>query len=396
MIFMRTQSPNWTPAPWWTTLTPPAFWGGGAADPERQPATRRLEIDHVIVDGTRAPVTETVVRRDPFFTVTLLQRADAAAASSIVVTTPMSGHYAVLMRDLVQALTARHRVFVLDWVNARHVPMSEGAFGFEDNIEAVISALACAGPAAHLVGVCQSATPAAAAAVALHQSGDARRPASLSLLGGPINVDAAPTKLSRLLAATPVAWLDEFAIKTTSRAHPGAGRRVYPAQTHHRNLLTHLTKHCWQLGPLSRKIYADDGADPARFPFLQLYSSVKDLPAAAFLESIAAIYQERRLPRGVLSFQGERLRPHGVRDMALLTVEAEHDDVVAPGQTKAAHAVLSGLPDRLRRHLSLKGVGHFSLFHGQMARAQVAAAIGEMVGAAEAAGPPRADMPAAV
>lgn len=341
------------------------------------------------VGGAPSAVSETLLRATPFYTVTEIRRDGLLRAPTVVLVTPMSGHYAVLMRDLVIALASDHRVLTVDWVNARHVPAEAGAFGFADNIAAVVDALACAGPDAQLVGICQSVAPSLAAAIALHQTEDAVRPSSLALLGGPVDVDAAPTRVSRLLAATPRAWMAQYALATVPAAYPGAGRRVYPARTHHNNLLTYLARQIWRNGPLAQKVFADDGSDAARFPFVTVFSSVKDLPAQAFLESIEAIYQERRLPRGEMVWRGLRLQPRAVRDMALLTIEAERDDVAAPGQTVAAHRLLSNIPDALRSHRLLGSAGHFSLVHGVAARTEVAAALKTLAWTARRAGQSR-------
>jgi poly-beta-hydroxyalkanoate depolymerase len=47
-------------------------------------------------------------------------------------------------------------------------------------------------------------------------------------------------------------------------------------------------------------VLTDDGADPVRFPFLDLYSAVMDLPAEVFLDITRHIHQERTLVRGRL------------------------------------------------------------------------------------------------
>ncbi|MEI9889266.1 MAG: hypothetical protein WDN45_00220, partial [Caulobacteraceae bacterium] len=73
---------------------------------------------------------------------------------------PLSGHFATLLRSTIQTLLPDNDVYVTDWRNARDVPQSDGAFGFDDYVEHVVRFLEAIGPAAHLISVCQPcATP---------------------------------------------------------------------------------------------------------------------------------------------------------------------------------------------------------------------------------------------
>src|ERR1700693_6313996 len=49
---------------------------------------------------------------------------------------------------------------------------------------------------------------------------------------------------------------------------------------------------------------------------------------------------------------------------ALLTIEGEDDDIVAPGQTYIAHALCSMIPEAMRAHHFQPATGHLGLFHG--------------------------------
>ncbi|MEL6317342.1 MAG: hypothetical protein AAFR16_06850, partial [Pseudomonadota bacterium] len=349
-------------------LWPLTFWApeifAHIEDPDDQPARRPIGIDAIAAGGAARTreVRERVILETPFYALSELALADLAPnAPSLLLVMPMSGHHSLLLRDLAGALLRDRRVFLLDWINARWTPPGAGAFGFGDNIGAVVAALRAVGPGAHLVGLCQSGPAAAAAAAALHQLDDPARPAALALLGSPIDPAAAPTRVARTLAASAPHWLDLWAIEPVPSAFPGAGRRVYPAHTHQRALLAYLARHFWRNGPLWRKVAQDDGANAGRFPFIAAFANVKDIPAEAFLENIAAVYRDRLLPRGALRWNDLALRPDQAADMALLTVEAEHDDVAAPGQTAAAHRLFSAVRSARRDHLTLRAAGHFGL-----------------------------------
>jgi poly(3-hydroxybutyrate) depolymerase len=118
-------------------------------------------------------------------------------------------------------------------------------------------------------------------------------------------------------------------------------------------------------------LLTDDGADPVRFPFLDLYSAVMDLPAEVFLDIMRHVYQERTLVRGDFRARNQTVALRGIRGTALMTVEGEYDDIAAPGQTQRAHDLCPSVPADARRQLVVPACGHFSLFHGEIWRTRV-------------------------
>src|SRR5262249_28731958 len=144
----------------------------------------------------------------------------------------------------------------------------------------------------------------------------------------------------------------------------GRGRRVYPAHLRLLPLCAYLTRHVSEGSDTARKVLLDDGADPGRFPFLDLFTSIMDLDAAYFLENTEGVFQEGLFRTGALNYEGRPVDLKAIRTAALLTVEGEHDDIAAPGQTGAAHDLCTSLPECLRRRLVVPEAGHFSLFYG--------------------------------
>ena len=73
----------------------------------------------------------------------------------------------------------------------------------------------------------------------------------------------------------------------------------------------------------------------------------------------------RDLMHGRFQVRGEIIDPGAITKTALMTVEGERDDICAPGQTVAAHALCRNLPaDKHSHHLQLN-VGHYGVFHGR-------------------------------
>ena len=132
----------------------------------------------------------------------------------------------------------------------------------------------------------------------------------------------------------------------------------------------YLARH-WLSGEVFWKLYQDDGEDPVRFPFSSLLMRLMNLPAELVLDIVKQVFVERRLCTGRLTVRGQSVVPGAINRTGLMTIEAQNDDIAAPGQTYAAHALCCGIPDNLRRHLLLPRSGHFSLFHGNRWRSGV-------------------------
>ncbi len=342
----------------------PLFAGGN------QPARRPFGASHVPVQGEYLPVRTRDIAKAPFCTLAEFSVPDIAAEGDLLIVAPLSGHFPLLARDLIVGLLPYFRVYVTDWINVRHVPKEFGAPGLEGNISSVLECIKRLQPGVQVLGLCQGGVPALAATAILAGSGDAKTPAGLTLIGSPIDPLAAPTRVVRLLRSKPLSWFESM-IAEVPKDLAGSGRRVYPAQLHLLALWAYLTRQISEGSDTAAKLVYDDGADPAEFPFLDLFTSIMDLDAAFFLENTRDVFHDCLLRKGALRFKGERADPAAIRATALLTVEGERDDIAAPGQTGAAHSLLSSLPPHLHRRLIVPHAGHFSLFYGDTWRRAV-------------------------
>lgn len=364
---------------------PSSMTGIAPEDLDKQPAWLAFELpDAVGPDGARLPVTENAIALGPFAVLSSLSvprspTSDGRPAAKVLIVMAMSGHYAPLIYDLTRALLTDHDVFVLDWINARHIPACEGPLSFEATIETIICALDRTGPETHLIGLCQSTVPAIAAATTLTTTAAATRPRSLILMGGPVDPFASPSRVAMALAMTPLSWFDLHAVTKVASNAPGAGRRVYPARSQHHGLILYLQRHLAQDNGVAAKLAFDDGALPQQYPFLAQYTRIKDIPAEAFLGSIDAIYKRRALWHRELEISGVTVDPPAVRNLPLLTIEAPADDIACPGQTRAAHRLFAALPGDHHWHHELSAGGHFALAHGRICREEVAPAISAFI-----------------
>ena len=338
-----------------------------------QPARRGFGVDAIRVGDDMITVTQRDVQASPFCTLVQLHADSQRDAARLLVVPPLSGHFPFVMRDLFAALARDHDVFVTDWTNARHVPVKHGNFHFDDNVERVMDALRFLGPETRVLALCQGGVPALAATALLTEEGIA--PRALVLIAAPIDPLANPTRVVELLRERSMDWFESHVIQTVEPRFPGAGRRVYPASTQLLGLMTYLGRHLAERGELFEKLTRDDGADPDRFPFLDLYTSVMDLPDAVFLENIRLVFHERAIADGTLRISNRPVDCRAIAPTALMTIEGEKDDIAAPGQTEAAHGLCPNIPDARRRHLLVADCGHFSTFYGDKLRGTIAPAI---------------------
>jgi polyhydroxyalkanoate depolymerase len=330
-------------------------------------------IEAVPVDGTTAVVRERPTMRTPFATLLHFEKPAVTGQPRVLVVGPMSGHFTTLIRPTIATMLSDHDVHVLDWHNARDIPVEHGAFGLDEYIEHVMEALRYLGPDTHVVAVCQPAVPVLAAVALLAAADDPAQPASVTLMAGPIDTRVNPNRVNTAAATKPLSWFERRVIDTVPRGHAGAGRRVYPGIVQltafmSMNPKRHLSAH--------RRLYRDlvvgntERAAATR-AFYDEYGAVMDVPAEFYLETVGRIFQEHHLPTGRLTWRGKPVDPAAITRTALLTVEGENDDICSPGQTFAAHELCSGIPPEQKRHHLQPGVGHYGVFSGSRWQAEV-------------------------
>jgi poly(3-hydroxybutyrate) depolymerase len=120
--------------------------------------------------------------------------------------------------------------------------------------------------------------------------------------------------------------------------------------------------------------------------FYDEYNAVLDMPAEYYLDTIRTVFQEHLLPRGLWDVAGERVDPSKITSCALLTIEGELDDISGQGQTRAAHALCTGIPAQQRQHLTAQGAGHYGIFSGRRWRTEVYPQVRAFIAKQEAAG----------
>ncbi|MBV9521795.1 MAG: polyhydroxyalkanoate depolymerase, partial [Alphaproteobacteria bacterium] len=291
------------------------------------------------VEGRVVPVVEEAVISHPFCTLLHFAKPGCAAVQPrTLVVAPLSGHFATLLRGTVETLLPDHDVYICDWINARNVPLFHGRFDLDDFIDTVLAFLHHLGPRTHLVAVCQPSVPVLAAVSLMAAEGDPAQPASMTLMGGPIDTRRNPTQPNRLATSRPLEWFERSVIETVPARFPGAFRRVYPGFLQLAGFMTmNLDRHVSAHFNLFKHLVRGDGESAAATKrFYDEYTSVMDLPADFYLQTIERVFQEHALPLGRFVSRGRKVEPAAIERTALLVIEGENDDICAVGQTAAA------------------------------------------------------------
>ena len=338
-------------------------------------------FESVTIDGRWVPVVEEVVLRKPFGQLKHFHRKGVTGQPKLLIVAPMSGHFATLLRGTVERMLPGHDVYITDWRDAKMVSMDEGRFDLDDYIDYLIEFLEHIGPDAHVLAVCQPSVPAYAAVCLMNADKNPCAPATLSMMGGPIDTRKAPTAVNTVATQRPLAWFEQNVIATVPFFYPGNGRKVYPgflqlAGFMAMNLGNHLMSHYRMFQHL---VDGDGESAEATKAFYEEYRSVCDMTEEFYIQTIEDVFQKHKLPKGQFLHRGRKVDPGAITQTALLAIEGERDDISGIGQTKAALTIAKNLPDTKKRYLMAEKVGHYGIFNGRRWREEIAPVLEEWI-----------------
>ncbi|AXJ94657.1 MULTISPECIES: polyhydroxyalkanoate depolymerase [unclassified Sphingomonas] len=381
---------------------PWAYLGGGsvvasalevfahAAAPRGKPA---FGLTHTVIDGREVTVHEEIVLQKSFGQLKRFRREGVEGGPRLLIVAPMSGHFATLLRGTVERMLPVADVYITDWRDAKLVPVWEGRFDLDDYIDYLIAFLEAIGPdaggpdsaarGANMLAVCQPSVPCYAATALMCADGNPCRPRTLTMMGGPIDTREAPTAVNTLATERPHAWFEQNAIATVPMTYPGAGRKVYPgflqlAGFMSMNLGNHMVSH-WEM--FKHLVQGDGESAASTKAFYEEYRSICDMTAEFYLQTVDLVFQTHALPKGEMMHRGRRVDPGAIRDVGLLAIEGERDDISGLGQTKAALTLATSLPEDRKRYLMVEGAGHYGIFNGSKWRNRVAPVVEEWMAA---------------
>ena len=324
-------------------------------------------IGRVMVGNSELDVTEEVTFATPFGSLLHFKKGGSPLQPKLLLVAPMSGHFATLLRGTVKTLLQDHDVYITDWHNPRDIPLSAGRFGLDEYTEHLITFMDQLGPRSHMVAICQPSVSALAAAAIMSEDDHPARPASLTLMAGPIDTRIAPTKVNEFAKGKPLEWFEDNLINYVPLQCKGALRKVYPGFIQltafvSMNLERHIKSHVDLADHLAKG--ETEKADIIK-TFYDEYFAVMDLTAEFYIDTIRDVFQEHLLPRGKLTYKGRSVNPGSIRRMGLMTVEGEKDDICSIGQTLAAQDLCTGVRQYRKVHHMQAGVGHYGVFSGR-------------------------------
>ena len=324
-------------------------------------------IERVMSGNRDYEVIERIEYATPFGSLLHFIKDGAAPQPRLLLVAPMSGHFATLLRNTVKTLLQDHDVYITDWHNPRDIPLDAGPFGLDDYTEHLIEFLSEMGPHSHMVAICQPSVSALAASAIMCEDNHPARPASLTLMAGPIDTRISPTKVNEFATSRPLSWFKQNMINYVPMQCAGAFRKVYPGFIQVTAFMTmnierHIKAHIDLMDHLAKG--ETEKADTIK-TFYDEYFAVMDLPADFYIDTIRDVFQQHLLPQGKMTFRGRPVKAQAIRRMGLMTVEGEKDDICAIGQTVAAQDLCTSVRAYRKVHHMQAGVGHYGVFSGR-------------------------------
>ena len=325
---------------------------------------------------------ETLVQSLPFADLLNFPINDGREKPKVLIAAALSGHHATLLQDTIRGFARDFDTYITDWKDARQVPLAAGDFSFDDYVSYLIQFLETLGPGTHLVATCQAAPPAMVAAAVMAERNSRFAPASLTLMGGPVDARLGPESvLSKITTTLPLSVFKKLNIHKIPSGYPGSGRRVYPGFLQLNgfislNPMPHVKQY---VNFVKNSMKGDDEALEKFRDFYDEYFAVLDMTETLYIETLEKVFFDHHIATGQMTYEGKLVDFGAIRETALLTVEGANDNFCPPTQTEAAHAICRNIPEERRGHHLQAGVGHYGVFSGSKFQSEIYPAIRDFI-----------------
>ncbi|WP_372604592.1 polyhydroxyalkanoate depolymerase [Actibacterium sp.] len=285
----------------------------------------------------------------------------------VLLVAPMSGHYATLLRSTIASLLPDCEVYTTDWHNARDIPVSEGKFDIEDYTLYLVDFMKFLGPEINVIAVCQPAPLTLAATAYLAEEAPEAQPRTLTLIGGPIDPDAAATDVTDFGSRITMGQLEQLAIQRVGFKYAGVGRLVYPGLLQLASFMSmNADRHSEAFREQILRVAKGEAGDHDKHNrFYDEYLAVMDMTAEFYLSTVERIFKNLEIAQNKFVVAGKQVDIGKITNVAVKTVEGSADDISAPGQCVAALDLLTGLPDSKKASHLEQGAGHYGIFAGK-------------------------------
>jgi poly(3-hydroxyalkanoate) synthetase len=238
------------------------------------------------------------------------------------------------------------RIFVSDWRSATAEMRNLGIDDYLAEMNVLVDDI---GPPIDLIGLCQGGWMSLIYAARFPEK--IRR---LALVAAPIDTAAAPSALSGLANATPLAMFHELV---------RFGDGLVPGQ----RVLKLWAPQSVESEDIRKLLQVDEATAASEFAQLEAafrdwYAWTLDLPGAFFLETVEKLYKKNELATGTFVALGRKIDLSALKT-PLFLLAAHDDELVAPQQLLAA-AHLVGTEACDRREMTVPG-RHLGMFMGR-------------------------------
>jgi poly(3-hydroxybutyrate) depolymerase len=224
-----------------------------------------------------------------------------------------------------------------------------------------------------VVAVCQPVPLALAATAYLAEEDPSAQPRTLTLIGGPVDPDAAPTEVTDFGSRLTMGQLEHLAIQRVGFKYAGAGRQVYPGLLQLASFISmNLDRHSKAFSEqITRAAKGEASERDAHNRFYDEYLSVMDMTAEFYLSTVDRIFKKREIALNTFSVGGKKVDFGKITQVAVKVVEGEKDDISAPGQCLAALDLCTGLADSKKASHLEPDAGHYGIFAGKSWRENI-------------------------
>ena len=325
-------------------------------------------------DGRDHSVEIQVVQKRPFGDLIRFNVAGREPTGrKVLLVAPMSGHYATLLRSTVLSLLPDCDVYITDWHNARDIPVSVGKFDVEDYTLYLVDFMKKIGPDTHVIAVCQPAPLALAATAYLAEEDPDAQPRTLTLIGGPIDPDAAATDVTDFGNRVTMGQLEQHMLQRVGFKYKGAGRMVYPGLQQLSSFIAmNAEKHAKAFTDQIMRVAKGEASEHDKHNrFYDEYLAVMDMTAEFYLSTVERIFKGLEIAENRFTVAGKQVDIGKITTVAVKTVEGGKDDISAPGQCVAALRLCTGLPESKKASYLEPDAGHYGIFAGKSWRNKI-------------------------
>jgi len=223
------------------------------------------------------------------------------------------------------------------------------------------------GPDTHVIAVCQPAPLTLAATAYLAEEDPKAQSRSLTLIGGPIDPEAAPTDVTDFGNRVTMGQLEQSMLQRVGFKYAGAGRMVYPGLQQLSSFMAmNAEKHSRAFTEQILRVAKGEASDNDKHNrFYDEYLAVMDMPAEFYLSTVDRIFKKREIAKNTFTVAGKPVDIGKITSVAVKTVEGGKDDISAPGQCVAALDLCTGLPDSKKASHLEPDAGHYGIFAGK-------------------------------